>query len=183
MFRGMRYTNSFSHFGWLKLFLFFLMLLPWLAACNSNAAPTSAPLTEFNQNGVTVRIVLEQDVHGGTALTATFTPDEEDAHLYSMDLPLEGVDGLRRPTRLALAPGTSLQASGDLQTAAVAESIIVAPDLLPLPVYPAGPVVLRLPVQLPESTRLEQVLVTYMACSPRGCYRPVIEKAVDIQLP
>jgi len=179
----MRYTNSFSHFGWLKLFLFFLMLLPWLAACNSNAAPTSAPLTEFNQNGVTVRIVLEQDVHGGTALTATFTPDEEDAHLYSMDLPLEGVDGLGRPTRLALAPGTSLQASGDLQTAAVAESIIVAPDLLPLPVYPAGPVVLRLPVQLPESTRLEQVLVTYMACSPRGCYRPVIEKAVDIQLP
>ena len=163
-----------------------VLLALFLAACRP-AAPAALPpplaLVEFNRNGATVTLVLEQDGQGGSVLAATFTPDEADGHLYSKDLPIEGVDGLGRPTLLELAPGTGIQPLGDLQDSAVAESVDVAPGLPALPVYPAGPVTLRLPVRLPGQASAEQILITYMVCTPRGCYRPVVARAVDVQVP
>ena len=168
----------------LPLSLALLALL--LAACRP-AAPAALPpplaLAEFNRNGATITLVLEQDGQGGSVLAATFTPDEADGHLYSKDLPIEGVDGLGRPTLLELAPGSALQTLGDLQASVVAESVEVASGLPALPVYPAGPVTLRLPVRLPGQASAEQLLVTYMVCTPRGCYRPVVARAVDVQVP
>lgn len=158
--------------------------LAWLAglcaACQP-AGPQPLELALQTQNGVQVALRLVYDDEGQALLEATFTPEEADAHLYSKDLPLEGLDGLGRPTRLDLPEGSPLQARGDLQESAAAESLVVSPDLPALPVYPAGPVTLRLPVTLPpEGADSAQVLISYMVCTPRGCNKPVVSQAVDL---
>jgi hypothetical protein len=170
------------------------LLLLWMAlslACSQtgagdeNTGVSSVKLAEMTKNGVSVTINLETDGQGDSALLATFSPLEEDTHLYSMDLPMEGVDGLGRPTRLELAPGVQMQASGSLEESTAAQSVEISPDLPILPVYPAGPVTLRLPVTLPEGTGgsfSDRVLVTYMACTVRGCLRPVINEAIELRV-
>ena len=167
-----------------------ICLLPLLlGGCNLPAVEAEAEnllLAEFTESYVSVSILLEHSGEEDGVLMATFTPTETDAHLYSMELPLEGIDGLGRPTLLALAPGAFMQVAGELQESQPSEEQVVAPDLPALPVYPAGAVTLRLPILLPEGEGeliADQVLVTYMSCTPRGCHKPVVERLVDVRVP
>lgn len=158
-----------------------LILLVGLCTACQQDAPQPLELASLTQNGVQVSLLLVYDDQGQALLEATFTPEDADAHLYSKDLPLDGLDGLGRPTRLDLPAESTLQPRGDLQESAVAESLVVMPELPALPVYPAGPVTLRLPVTLPPGgAESAQVLITYMACTPRGCNKPVVNQAVDL---
>ena len=171
------------------LWLIYSSLVLTLASCNfptTKPASASKVLAEFTESYVKVSIVLELGETGYAVLLATFTPTETDAHLYSMELPKEGIDGLGRPTLIELPDGARVQVAGELQESLPAEEDEVASDLPALPVYPAGPVTLRLPVQLPKGQGElvdDQVLITYMACTPRGCHKPVFEKLVDVQVP
>jgi hypothetical protein len=172
--------------GLLLLWMVLSLACSQTGAGDENTGVSSVKLAEMTKNGVSVTINLETDGQGDSALLATFSPLEEDTHLYSMDLPMEGVDGLGRPTRLELAPGVQMQASGSLEESTAAQSVEISLDLPILPVYPAGLVTMRLPVSLPEEeggTFADQVLVTSMACSVRGCLRPVMGEAIDIQVP
>lgn len=159
-------------------------LLFFLASCGSgwDLAPGS-PLTlaSFTESEVTVDITLEQDVSGQVYLAATFTP-EEGEHLYSKDIPRNGVNGLGRPTLLELAPESKLVATGVLTESVVAVSVDDSPELM---VYPEGPVTLRLPVTLPDGEGWfdEQVSVTYMACADGQCCPPVVGKLVPVRVP
>lgn len=163
---------------------FAFCLLLFLAACASppNLEPGS-PLTlaSFTENRVTVALFLELDSAGQVWLAAEFAPSGPDIHLYSMDIPREGVNGLGRPTLLELPPGSRMQAVGPLT--ASAEAAASDPDGLPL--YPAGPVVLRLPVALPpgEGWIEDSVSVTYMACAAGSCYPPVIGRTIAVRVP
>jgi hypothetical protein len=138
-------------------------------------------LASFTENEVTVEIRLEQENGGQFFLAATFTP-EAGHHLYGKDLPAGGVDGLGRPTRLELVPGSGLVAAGELMESVSALPADEPPGLL---VYPEGPVTLRLPVQLPEGGGWfdEQVSVTYMACTDGQCCPPVLGKLVALRVP
>lgn len=159
-------------------------LSAWLAAC-APKAPPALVLASFTESRVQVTISLEYDEEGA-ALAALFAPTEANAHLYSKDLPRNGVEGLGRPTLLELALDSHLEPRGELQADAVAETIVVAPNLPALPVYPAGPVTLRLPVRLPDEAKetiTEQLMITYMACTPKGCYKPVDGKSVEVTIP
>jgi len=161
-----------------------LIALSLLAGCNPvpDLEP-GAPLTlaTFTENEVAVELALEVDATGQVYLAATFTP-AGGFHLYSKDLPRDGQAGLGRPTLLELAPDSRLLVSGIL-----AESVAVMPEPGPegLPLYPAGPVTLRLPVLLPEGDGWseETAIITYMACSDYLCLPPVIGKAVIVRIP
>jgi len=54
-----------------------------------------------------------------------------------------------------------------------------------LPIYPAGPVTLRVPVSLPRGLPSVPALVdvSYMACGPKGCLPPVVHKRIAVSIP
>jgi hypothetical protein len=160
-----------------------LLIIFILSACVPPQVKLPLPLASFTDSSVEVSLALEQDPSGQFFLSATFTPTEADMHLYSKDLPLEGQDDLGRPTLLELVPGSVLIAAGEL-TANV-EPVIDPDDGYGLPLYPAGPVTLRLPVSLPEGGDWmdDQVSVTFMACTGLACRAPVIGKIIDIRIP
>jgi hypothetical protein len=151
-------------------------------ACRSS---TSQRLAKFTQYDVTVELDLERQPDGDFLVT-TFSPQDPDAHFYSKDLSPNGIDGIGRPTRIDLAPASLIQPRGELSESATPEILSVNPDLPLLAVYPPGPVTLRLPVTLPagDGDKVEDyVLISYMACTPRTCYRPVSAKVVEVQIP
>ncbi len=144
------------------------------------------PLADFTENGVRVVVELERDANGDTLLAATFTPTEADFHVYSKDLPRDGVEGLGRPTLLELPPHAQMLAQGDLLESVLSVEETFGADEPPLPIYPAGPVTLRLPVALPQADTpwvADEVSLTFMACSQSGCRPPVVEKVVAVQVP
>ena len=164
----------------------FATLLLFVVACAPSAdfAPgSSTPLAAFDEAEVRVAVSLERTLSGDFLLTATFTPLRAGFHLYSKDIPAKGIDGVGRPTLLTLPADSPLQASGPLTENLTPQTPPVDPrELL---IYPAGPVILRLPVNLPAGDKLQkiEILVTYMSCNGTTCLRPVIQKAVSIQVP
>lgn len=148
----------------------------------TQAAPPPAhppAVTEFNENGVTVRLsVSDWDSSRGT-LVATFTPDEAGFHLYSTALPAAGVEGVGRPTRVA-ATG-ALAGAGAITADAAVKEIHVEGVRAAVPVYPDGPVTTRLPIRAaaPGGATL---LVSYASCSTtQGCTIPVADRPVRLR--
>jgi hypothetical protein len=146
------------------------------------APQDSLSLATFTANEVDVRISLERNGTGTVFLAATFIPPAG-YHLYGKDLPRDGVDGLGRPTLLELTANSKLTAQGEPieSVAAILETF----GKISLPVYPAGPVTLRMAVALPAGGDWidDEIRLTYMACSPTGCKPPVIGKIVNITVP
>jgi len=157
-----------------------VILLGMISACSTG--PTR--LTAFEENSVKVVLSLEQNPDGESFMIGTFTPLDADYHLYSKDIPLEGIDGLGRPTLMVLTGSSLIQSLGELQASPNPLTEPLRPDLPELRVYPEGPVTLRLPVNLPnEQTQWQdEVVVTYMACKGNTCKKPVVGKIVPIQL-
>lgn len=163
-----------------------LLVVAALVAC---ASPATAPsgnslaLAAFTENGVSVAIALEKDSSSQYWLSGTFTPGQKGFHLYSKDLPRNGINGQGRPTLVEIPPGSDIRVRGDVAESAYAEVSSMGPGTLL--VYPAGAVTLRLPITLPagESWMDEQVQITYEACSDMSCLTPVVGKLVSIRLP
>jgi hypothetical protein len=141
-------------------------------------------LATVAENNVEVTIALTRDESGQFILSATFTPQLLNMHLYSKEIPRNGVEGVGRPTLLELSQGSSLKANGDLiESVSSSQSSSFDPEGLLL--YPAGPVTFSLPVSLPDGNDWvnEEVIVTYMACDDRGCRAPVEQKPISIKIP
>ncbi len=168
----------------LRLLLFALTVC--LAACGVPArleAGQRLTLASFSQNQVEVQIFLQVDAAGGVWLSAVFTPLEDGAHLYALDLPRRGVNGVGRPTLLELPSDSPLQALGPLT--ASAEAAAEDPAFPELRSYPPGPVTLRLPVALPPGRGWTEthVSVTYMVCKGNNCRPPVENRLVPVRIP
>jgi hypothetical protein len=103
--------------------------------------------------------------------------------LYSKDIPLNGVDGLGRPTLIEFPSNSAMRARGILIEDV--KAIVPAFEPKELLVYPDGTVTLSLPVELPPGNDWidDQVSVTYMACSASLCKPPVVGKTVSIRVP
>jgi thiol-disulfide isomerase/thioredoxin len=140
-----------------------------------------ASLGSFSQGGVHVEVTLQRDVARQTWIAATFAPERADAHLYAKDLPARGVDGLGRPTRLSVVSATGLKVVGDLVADRRVHEDVIEELHLSLPVYPNGPVTLRLPVVVNRGAQAELSL-GYMACGSIGCLPPVTDKRLRITL-
>lgn len=140
-------------------------------------------LATSTENKVEVTIALTRENSGQFILSATFTPQLASLHLYSKEIPRNGVEGLGRPTLLELAEGSALKANGDLIESILASQASLDPENLL--VYPAGPVTLSLPVLLPDGNNWvnDEVIVTYMTCDGQGCRAPVQQKPIAIKIP
>ena len=159
-----------------------------LLTVNCAPAPTLArgaalSLASFTENGVSVVVNLQRAASGDVALTATFTPLEAGFHLYSKDMPRNGIGGVGRPTLLELNPNAKMQAAGALTESVASKMHITYPNALP--VYPDGPVTLTLPIHLPAGSGLiaDQISLTYMTCSDETCKAPVIGKIIPVTIP
>ena len=165
----------------LSVLLSVMLLSATLVSCTP-PVNESIPLTSFTESYVTVSIALERNVGGEYFLSATFLPPDG-YHLYSKDIPLNGVNGLGRPTLLELTEDSLITALGTLTESVNAQE----PDFEPkeLLVYPAGEVTLRLPIELPPGNHWidEELKITYMACSAYQCKPPVEAKIVPIRFP
>jgi len=142
-------------------------------------------LSAFTENGVHVAIALEQDANGRFVLASTYTPVDAHVHLYSTDLPRDGLNGAGRPTLLELPAQSGVHRIGQL-TADKPVILDPFPTLnTAFPIYPDGPVTLRLPIALEtHDTQLDMTVhVTYMACSSTGfCLPPVENKSVMLTI-
>lgn len=144
-----------------------------------------AELAVFSQNGVRVHVALERDWQGHAWIAAAFRPVSPDVHLYGASLPTNGIDGLGRPTRLTLVPSAAWRVRGPAVSDRREEVLRFDALNTALPVYPAGPVILRVPVTIAPSasSREAAIQVSYMGCSDNGCLPPVIDRRVAVRLP
>lgn len=141
-------------------------------------------LASFTENDVTADIVLERDQAGQTWLAGTFTPTRAQFHLYSKDLPRDGLNGLGRPTLLEIVSMDGPAIVGPLIADRPISEYYIELLEQSFPVYPDGAVTLRLPIELPnrKETTLTELSLTYMACSASVCLPPVIDKRVTVSM-
>ncbi|MEW5938975.1 MAG: hypothetical protein AB1750_04880 [Chloroflexota bacterium] len=162
-----------------------LLLVSILASCASREPlpPNGALLlASLSENSVDVSISLLRDAQGNVFLAAEYTPPPG-YHLYSKDLPREGMEGLGRPTLLELTANSKMTALGPLvESVAALEEIS---DVAALTVYPAGPVTLTLAVSLPPGAGWvdDELSLTFMACTATGCKPPVVGQIVAVRVP
>jgi hypothetical protein len=149
----------------------------------NTAAPREGALAQFEENGVTVAIGWEVDRAGQTWLIGAFTPMLEHFHLYSKDLPRNGINGRGRPTLLEVSLSGSIATLGALVDDPPAIEIYSLIQQS-IPVYPDGPVTLRMPIALNSAASAPTELsVTYMACSLETCFMPVVDKRISVMIP
>lgn len=151
-----------------------------LTGCGQESAPArAAAVTEFNENGVTVRLSVADWTSDTGTLVATFTPDEAGFHLYSTALPAEGVEGVGRPTEVR--PVGSVATAGEVTVDKPVKSITVPGVRAAVPVYPDGPVTVTLPIRATAPGEAK-VLIGYASCSStEGCTIPVADRAVPLR--
>ncbi|MFE3760423.1 hypothetical protein ACFXPI_01455 [Streptomyces sp. NPDC059104] len=176
-----------------------LVPLALLVACGGKPAGAAAdgppPTARFSENGVTVTLSVsdwQPSKRTGT-LTAVFAPEAAGFHLYSTALPPTGIEGVGRPTAVAVT-GT-LAADGPLTAAQPVRPIRVPGVDSPVPVYPDGPVTTTLPVRASGSGDGSRdgndsrdrdgatLLIGYASCSTRdGCTIPVSDHPVRLRV-
>jgi hypothetical protein len=136
-------------------------------------------LAQFTDQGVTVTIKVTDRSGPHTTIETTFTPQHPGFHLYSIDLPADGVGGVGRPTKVT-AQGM-LRAAGPLTAQAKALMMPLTGTDLTLPVYPDGPVTTDLRVD-DTGSGTATLLVSYAACSPTTCMPPVTDHRTDLKV-
>ncbi|NMO49993.1 hypothetical protein HH310_02125 [Actinoplanes sp. TBRC 11911] len=113
----------------------------------------------------------------GDLLRVAFTPRAAGFHLYSVDLPVGGVDGLGVATAVSVRGG--LRAAGKPRADQPVKELSIEKLGVRLPVYPDGAVTVTLPVTRVGDGR-EEAVVTYAACSVTVCLPPVRERVVPV---
>jgi hypothetical protein len=148
-----------------------------LGGCGADQ-PT-APTAHATANGVTVTVTLLHGSTGQRRIRATFSPRQAGFHLYSIDLPAHGVDGMGIPTRLSVRG--DLTAVG--RPTADRPVVLLRPTGLTteLPVYPNGPVTFTVPVRQ-TGTHEADVVVSYGACGTNRCLIPVTNEVIHLSL-
>ncbi|MQS16496.1 hypothetical protein F7Q99_30960 [Streptomyces kaniharaensis] len=153
------------------------VLLLGAAGCSANPAPTAAAAATYSGGGVTVTLRLAAGEDGRQLLNATFTPEQAGFHLYSVDLPAGGVDGLGLPTRLTVRGG--LTADGATRADRPLRTVSPLGLGVELPVYPDGAVTISLPVRRADAGPTEAV-VSFGACSEQRCMVPVTDQVIPL---
>lgn len=148
----------------------------------SNAVQTVIiPLISFAKHGVLVKLAVKYGEEGQTWITARFDPLDGTDYLYSQDSPMDGINGIGRPTRLEL--------SGDVTRTGPIETSVAATEKTfddiegVFNVYPPGQVLISHPVQIADvPIATFDVSVTYMACSNLGiCRPPIVRQTLQVK--
>jgi hypothetical protein len=155
------------------------------AAVQPAAVSPWRALAAFTENGVTVAIALENGPSGQAWLVGTFTPVQEHFHLYSKDLPKDGIYGQGRPTLLEIVASSRVKPNGSLVANQPTVSHFTRAIEQSVPIYPDGPVTLRLPIAVSKGDAAvpTELSITYMSCSEEICLVPVVDKRVSVVIP
>lgn len=152
---------------------------PGPTAMSAETPSTGTEVGAVRENGVEVRFRWNAGNSSSPVLAVTFTPLIPGFHLYSVDLPPEGVQGVGRPTSVQVGGG--LKATGPPSVDRPVIALRVAGVDAPVSVYPDGAVTLRLPAQpVPGQTALSWI--GYAACSRSTCMPPVTHRRVTLSL-
>jgi thioredoxin 1 len=145
-----------------------------LKAWASKPSPeTSLLLTERTERDVAVSIRLVMKA-ASASLCGTFAPTRQGFHLYAIELPDEGINGIGRPTRLSVVKSNALRPQGAAKADRASTTVKVEPLGLTFPVYPAGPVTLCMPVEVADRRDASaDIALSYMTCSDQVCMPPV----------
>ena len=155
------------------------------ATTKTPAIPKGEVISEIEDSGVKVTFTLSKGEDGERWLQANFAPMDEGYHVYSKDLPEEGIDGIGRPTLLELSKHEAISDVGKLAADKKVHNLASPLNADGFPVYPDGPVTLTLPFFLKaedNATSEATAKVTYMACTKTSCKAPVEDKAVKLTL-
>jgi hypothetical protein len=143
----------------------------------ATAASASAS-AHFSDSGVDVTLQVTEWNGNSGMLTAVLRPERATYHLYSVSLPLHGIDGVGRPTRVSVTG--AVQSRGLPSASAPVHQLVVPGIPLPLPVYPDGPVTVTVPIRAARSGAAI-TSVSYAACSATyGCMVPVTGHRVEL---
>ena len=145
-----------------------LAALLLLTSCGHEDGALSGEVT---RGGVSVRAELT-----GNRLAVTFAPQRRGFHVYSVDLPEGGVQGLGVATKVQLSDG--LVSTGEARADRPVRQLSYPSLHLTLPVYPDGPVTVRQAVRRTDGR--PRLQVTYAACSESLCLAPV--RALEVPL-
>lgn len=162
----------------LHFLLIYLLLTAFLAACRSG------PAASFTKNGVEVTLNWVETA-GGPELEASFAPTEENFHLYSIDMPESGIDGVGRPTQVEIISNNAAIRGPVTANQPVIETPFEGFSA-PFPLYPDGPVTLSVPVSVESGAEGQPVelAITYIACSGAGICKPLVQDfPVVVNLP
>lgn len=154
-----------------------------VTGCGATASTSGSDVAgSANGNGVSVTLRWQPapTTGGDGTLVATFTPQQAGFHLYGTQLPATGVDGVGRPTRITV--GGDLAATGPAVAGQPTRPLRVPGTAQPVPVFPDGPVTLRLPVHR-GGTGAAWARLSYAACSATSCQPPVAGLRVPLTLP
>jgi hypothetical protein len=148
-----------------------------LAVLLIGCGPAAGPAVEsVPDSHVTIRVSVERASDGATTLVATFEPTESGVHLYGMEMPDGGIDGAGRPTRVVIDDPAWTTTGGPTVSVSSTLRDIAGFDR-PFPIYPDGPVTVRVPIQPTNAQDVAASVrahVTFMACSSSGfCFVPV----------
>ena len=146
-----------------------LAALLLLTSCGHEDGTRSGRVT---RGGVSVRAELT-----GNRLSVTFAPQRHGFHVYSVDLPVGGIQGLGVATRVQVSGG--LASTGEAQPNRPVRQLSYPSLHLTLPVYPDGPVTVRQAVRRTDGT--PRLMVTYAACSESLCLPPVRDLEVPLE--
>lgn len=144
------------------------------------SAPQTSALASMNENEVDVVLAFEQDAAGQGWVVGTFTPTREGFYLYSLDLAKGGIQGFGRPTLIEQVTTEGVKPLGVLVANQPTIGQYTHAIRQTLPVYPDGPVTLRVRV---DGALPRELAITYMACNQYICLAPVSEKRVRLALP
>ncbi|HEX5824615.1 MAG TPA: hypothetical protein VFY18_09175 [Candidatus Limnocylindrales bacterium] len=162
----------------LALVVFALVIASSIVACGSS---TPSVRGRFDAAHVEVDIRLEK-IADETTIVAEFRPLEDGLHLYGLDLPVDGINGTGRPTRVDVVDA-GWRAIGPAQPSVVAEAVSLLGFDEPFPVYPDGPVTLRQAIASngdSDDGRID-LAITFMACSaPSVCFAPIERHAMSL---
>lgn len=144
------------------------------------AALTYGPAVEEFQEAAAVKVAVSAARLDGEwiVLRGSFTPSEKGYHLYSKDMPEQGIDGTGRPTRLDVTAGATQTGA----TMADKEPHDLKVFDQTLPVYPEGAVTLYRLARAAAGAKLSLSL-TYMSCSNELCNAPVEKSPMEIVAP
>jgi hypothetical protein len=147
-----------------------------VVATMSQAACRGAQSGGSDRSGVTVSAHLVH-LDGQLVVSTLFRPDRPGFHIYSLDLPDRGVNGLGIPTRVT--GGVSLQQVSELRANKASTLEHIDQIGADLPIYPAGSVEVSMTVKL-TGTATPTVMVSYGACSSTVCLPPVRDEAIQV---
>lgn len=142
-------------------------------------SPKPSTVARFSSDGVTVTVRVKDRSATRATIVTTFSPDRPGYHLYSADLPADGIQGVGRPIKVT--PHGTLHSTGPLAADAKVLMLTLTGTDIILPVYPDGPVTAELPVAV-DGTGAATLLVSYAACSAENCLPPVTDHPIDLRV-